>query len=116
VVNDGKAALKFILDGHMLFLSDEFAEKDDVTTRSPRSLGATTARITVQTDEPDLIVERAVERGATVLMPVQKMFWGARYGKFVDPFGHEWGINQQLADQTEDETKATAEEFFTKRK
>ena len=47
-------------------------------------------------------------RGATVLMPVQKMFWGARYGKIVDPFGHEWGINQQLEEQTEDQTKAAA--------
>lgn len=141
VVNDGMAALKFyqevfaaragdvmmepggarlmhgeiILDGHMLFLSDEFAEKQDVTTRTPRTLGGTTARITLQTDDPDAVVKRAVARGATVLMPVQKMFWGARYGKIVDPFGHEWGINQQLTDQTEEETKAAAEQFFAKR-
>jgi PhnB protein len=117
VVDDGKAALVFyqevfgakvgdvmmepggirlmhgeiVLDGHILFLSDEFAEKDDVTTRSPRTLGGTTARITFQTDEPDAIVERAVARGARILMPLQKMFWGAYYGKIVDPFGHEWG-------------------------
>ena len=128
VVSDGMAALKFyhevfaaqtgdvmmepggarlmhgeiILDGHMLFLSDEFAEKQDVTTRTPRTLGGTTARIILQTDDPDAVVERAVARGATVLMPVQKMFWGARYGKIVDPFGHEWGINQQLTEQSED--------------
>jgi PhnB protein len=24
------------------------------------------------------------------------MFWGARYGKLRDPYGHEWGINEQL--------------------
>ena len=105
---------EIILDGHMLFLSDEFAEKEDVTTRTPVTLGGTTARITLQTDDPDAIVERAVARGATVLMPVQDMFWGARYGKIVDPFGHEWGINQQLNDQTEEKTKAAAEEFFAK--
>ena len=141
VVSDGMAALKFyqevfgaeagdvmmepggarlmhgeiILDDHMLFLSDEFAEKGDVTTRTPRTLGGTTARITLQTDNPDAIVERAVARGASVLMPVQNMFWGARYGKIVDPFGHEWGINQQLKEQTEETTKAAAEEFFSKR-
>src|SRR5436190_3616695 len=106
---------EIILDGHMLFLSDEFAEKKDVTTRSPRSLGGTTARITLQTDDPDALVERAVARGATVLMPVQDMFWGARYGKIVDPFGHEWGINQQLKEQTPEETEAAAAEYFAKR-
>ena len=134
VVSDGMAALNFyqevfgaktgdvmmeprgtrlmhgeiILDGHTLFLSDEFAEKQDVTTRTPQTLGGTTARITLQTDEPDAVVERAVARGARVLMPMQNMFWGARYGKIVDPFGHEWGINQQLEEQTEDQTKAAA--------
>ena len=140
VVDDGMAALKFyqevfrasagdvmmepggnrlmhgevILDGHMLFLSDEFAEKNDVTTRTPRTLGGTTARITVQTDDPDGIVERAVARGARVLMPIQKMFWGARYAKIVDPFGHEWGINEQLTEPTEEESIAAAKEFFAK--
>lgn len=138
VVSDGIAAIKFyqevfgaktgdvmmepqgarlmhgeiILDGHMLFLSDEFAERQDLTTRTPHTLGGTTARITLQTDEPDAVVERAVARGASMLMPVQKMFWGARYGKFVDPFGHEWGINQQLEEQSEGQTNAAAEEFF----
>src|SRR6201999_2912896 len=101
---------EIILDGHMLFLSDEFAEKQDVTTRSPKSLGGTSCRITLNTEDPDAVVERAVARGATVLMPVQKMFWGARYGKIVDPFGHEWGINQQMEEQTEHQTKAAAEE------
>ena len=140
VVSDGMAALKFyqevfgaetgdvmlehqgtrlmhgeiILDGHMLFLSDEFSERQDLTTRTPQTLGGTTVRITLQTDDPDAVVERAVARGASVLMPVQKMFWGARYGKIVDPFGHEWGINQQLEEQSEDQTKAAAEEFFAK--
>ena len=34
----------------------------------------------------------------------------------VDPFGHEWGINQQLKGQTDEETHAAAEEFFAKGK
>lgn len=140
VVNDGRAALKFyqevfgaqigdvmaepggtrlmhgeiILDGHMLFLSDEFAERQDLTTRTPQTLGGTTVRITLQTDDPDGVVERAVARGARLLMPVQKMFWGARYGKILDPFGHEWGINQQLELPTENQAQAAADEFFAR--
>jgi PhnB protein len=44
------------------------------------------------------------------------MFWGGRYGKIVDPFGHEWGINQQVREQSHEETQIAADEFFTKRK
>ena len=25
-------------------------------------------------------------------VPVDDMFWGDRYGKFTDPFGHSWSI------------------------
>jgi PhnB protein len=45
-------------------------------------------------------------------MPVQDMFWGARYGKVRDPFGHEWGINQQIVEITDEETEANADKFF----
>jgi hypothetical protein len=49
-------------------------------------------------------------------MPLADMFWGARYGKIIDPFGHEWGINQQLQEQSPEETDARAAEFFAKQK
>lgn len=142
IVSDGLAALKFykevfggeegdlmmepegkrlmhgeiVLDGHKLFLSDEFADKEGILTRTPQHLGGTCVRITLSTDNADAVVERAVARGATVLMPVQDMFWGARYGKISDPFGHEWGINQQLREPSHEEEKQAAEEFFAKNK
>ena len=73
-------------------------------------------RITLLVDDADGIVERAVAAGALVSMPVQDMFWGGRYGKIVDPFGHEWGINQQVKDQTHEETQIAATDFFAKPK
>ena len=137
IVNDGPAALEFyqqvfgaeagdcmmaqdgkrlahgeiVLGGHKLFLSDEFSASEGGTCKKPETLGGTSVRITFQTDNADEIVERAVARGARVIMPVQDMFWGARYGKFIDPFGHEWGINQQIVELTPEETEAAAEEF-----
>ena len=142
IVNDGMAALKFykevfgaeeghnmmapdgkrlmhgelILDGHKFFVSDEFRPEEGGACKTPQTLNGTSVRITLQTDEPDAVVERAVARGAKVIMPVQDMFWGARYGQIVDPFGHNWGINQQLTEQTEEETDAAAKEFFAKPK
>jgi len=142
IVNDGMAALKFYkevfgaeeghnmmapdgkrlmhgeldLDGHKFFVSDEFRPEEGGACKTPQTLGGTSVRITLMTDDPDGVVERAVERGAKVIMPVQDMFWGARYGQIVDPFGHNWGINQQLTEQTEEEADAAAKEFFTKGK
>jgi PhnB protein len=142
IVSDGMAALKFYkevfgaeeghnmmapdgkrlmhgeleLDGHKLFISDEFKPEEGGVCQTPQTLGGSCARITLETDDPDGVVERAVARGAKVLMPVQDMFWGARYGQIRDPFGHVWGINQQLAEQSKEETDASAEEFFAKRK
>jgi PhnB protein len=142
IVNDGLAALKFykevfgaeegdnmmaadgkrllhgevLLDGHALFVSDEFTREEGGMCQTPQSLGGSSVRVTVMTADADGVFQRATERGAQVLMPLQDMFWGARYGQFRDPFGHIWGVNQLLQEQTEAETKAAAEEFFAKRK
>ena len=105
---------EIMLDGHLLFVSDEFTAEEGGKCRTPESLGGSTVRITLQTDDADGVVERAVARGAEVVMPVADMFWGARYGQIRDPFGHIWGINQQLKEQTADETNQAASDFFTK--
>lgn len=138
IVNDGPAALKFykevfgaeegdcmmapdgrrlmhgeiVVDGHKLFLSDEFSEAEGGTCKKPETLGGTCVRITIMVDDADVTAARAVAKGAKVLMPVQDMFWGARYGKIRDPFGHEWGINQQLKEMSPEETDAAAKKFF----
>jgi PhnB protein len=141
IVSDGLAALRFykevfnaeeghnmmspegdklmhgeiVVDGHKLFLSDWFAPTDGGSLDSPEKLGGTCVRITLMTNDPDGVFNRAVERGSEVLMPVADMFWGARYGKIRDPFGHEWGINQQLKEMTAEEENAAADDFFASR-
>ncbi len=115
---DGKRLLhgEVVLDGHKVFVSDEFSESEGGSCKSPQTLGGTDVRITLQVDDADAIVTRAVASGARVLMPVQDMFWGARYGRIVDPFGHEWGINQQLRELSPEEAQAAADEFLAKRR
>lgn len=114
MAKDGKRLLhgEIVLDGHKIFVSDEFSEQEGGSCKTPQTLGGTCVRITLHTESADAIVQRAVALGAKVLMPVQDMFWGARYGKFRDPFGHEWGINEQLKEQSEEETDAAAAEYF----
>lgn len=112
---DGKRLMhgEIMLGGHKLFVSDEFTETEGGTCKTPQTLGGTCVRITLMVDDADALMERAVARDARVLMPVQDMFWGARYGKFVDPYGHEWGINQLTKEMSPEETESEAGKFFT---
>src|SRR5256886_6739331 len=44
----------------------------------------------------DATFNRAVAAGAKVDMPLENQFWGDRYGKITDPFGHQWGLSQHV--------------------
>jgi PhnB protein len=117
LTRDGKKLVhgELELDGHLIYVSDEFPASEGGTLRAPATLGGTGVRITVMVDNADTLVGRAAALGAKVLMPVQDMFWGGRYGKFADPFGHEWGVNQKLRSQSEADTQAASDEYFAKR-
>jgi PhnB protein len=114
---DGKKLVhgELTVDGHSFFVCDEVDPREGGTCKSPHTLGGTGVRVTLLVDNADDVVERAVAAGALVTMPVQDMFWGARYGKIVDPFGHEWGINQQVKQQDHEETQTAADEYFANR-
>jgi PhnB protein len=43
-------------------------------------------------EAPDALFERAVQAGATVIMPMTDMFFGIREGRVSDPFGSVWTI------------------------
>jgi PhnB protein len=38
----------------------------------------------------------ALSEGATITMPLQDTFWGARFGMLVDKFGINWMFNFDL--------------------
>ena len=52
--------------------------------------GAVTLHL--QVDDVDKWFERAVAAGCEILLPVQLMFWGDRYGQLKDPYGFSWSI------------------------
>ncbi len=51
--------------------------------------------LTLQVKDIDSWWKRAVDAGATIVLPLQDMFWGARYGQLRDPFGVLWSMNEQ---------------------
>jgi PhnB protein len=78
------------INGGSLMLNDAFPE----FTQGDEDHGAVPAHTTLhlQVDDADRWFERAVAAGAKVTMPLADQFWGDRYGRLEDPFGHSWSI------------------------
>ena len=139
-VNDGLAALEFYkrafgalerermmsrdgskllhaqltIEGHRFAVFDEFTATEGGTLECPQTLGGTSVRLILEVDDAAAVVRQAVAAGASVMMPVTEMFWGARYGKLRDPYGHEWGINEQVQHLSTAEEAQRGNEYFTK--
>jgi len=58
--------------------------------------------------DADATMAAAVAAGATVTMPLADMFWGDRYGRLVDPFGHQWSVATHVRDVSPAEMAAAA--------
>ncbi len=100
------AALK--IGDSRLFLCDEFP---GMSCASPQRMGGTTVTVHMYVDNVDAVFGRAVAAGAKVKMPLENAFWGDRFGKLSDPFGHEWSLAQQIEELTTEEMMRRAEEF-----
>jgi PhnB protein len=101
MADDGERVLhaNLTMFGSEVMLHDEFPEfSPDVL--SPESRGGAGLTISINLAAPldvDRAVKRAASAGAEVTMPASDQFWGARYGRVRDPFGHVWAFNAPLA-------------------
>jgi uncharacterized glyoxalase superfamily protein PhnB len=69
----------------------------------PKALKGSSVTIHLYVDDADACVARAVKAGAKVTMPLDDMFWGDRYGKLEDPFGHHWSVATHVRDVSREE-------------
>jgi PhnB protein len=98
---DGKVAHAELQIGDtVLMLADP---SEETSIKAPTQLGGTSAGIFLYVEDVDATVQRAVDAGATISQPVDDMFWGDRYGKVSDPFGHEWLIATHIEDVSPEE-------------
>jgi uncharacterized glyoxalase superfamily protein PhnB len=93
-----------------VFLADDFPEYCGGKASSPKALQGTPVTIHQYVRDCDAAVKRAVAAGATVVMPVEDMFWGDRYGIVTDPFGHSWSFATHIKDLTPAEMQAGMEQ------
>ena len=109
---DGKishAELK--IGDSIIFVNDEFPQ---MGATAPTAAGGSPIYLFLYVPDVDAVFNRAVAAGARVAMPVADMFWGDRYGKLTDPFGHLWGIATHTEDVAPEEIGRRAESFFKK--
>ncbi len=101
---DGRLVHACVLIGDsQLFLVDEMPEHGAL---GPRALKGSPVTIHLQVQDADATFARAVQAGATVAMPLADMFWGDRYGRVTDPFGHSWSIATHVRDVSPDDMVA----------
>ena len=101
MAQDGKRVLHAAIElfsGEVL-LHDEFPEHGNADVLAPTTRGGASMAINVNLSGPaevDAAIARAKAAGATVTFEFGDMFWGARYGRVRDPFGHVWAFNAPL--------------------
>jgi PhnB protein len=138
VVHDGNAALEFYqkalgaevtcrmpapdgqrvmhaalsVGGGGFMLCDDFPEWCG-PARAPKTTGTTAVTLHLNVPDCDAAVARMESAGGTVAMPPEDMFWGDRYAKVTDPFGHEWSFSTPISVERTEEAKKKWEEWQT---
>jgi uncharacterized glyoxalase superfamily protein PhnB len=95
----------------VVMLADEMPE---FGSHSPQSIGGSSTGLHIYTEDVDAAFDRALKAGAQVEMPVMDQFWGDRYGKLKDPFGHSWSLATHVKDLSVEEMKRGMDEAMAK--
>lgn len=69
------------------------AASPEMRRLSPLAIRGTTSRTLLVVEDPDSVVQKAVQAGTTEVAPVGEEH-GWRLGRILDRFGHEWEIGK----------------------
>jgi PhnB protein len=107
---DGKSVwhAELQIGDSMMYMNDESAMGAVIAPSGPKT---STAGMQLYVSDADAWASRAIEAGATVIMPIADMFWGDRMAVISDPFGHVWSISTRTKNMTEAEMIAAGIEF-----
>ncbi len=90
-------------------ISDEFPGMS--SGPDPDAKSGPSSYLFIYTDDVDSAFNKAVSAGCKVTMPLQDQFWGDRYGRLSDPFGHHWGMAEHVEDVAPAEMERRAKEW-----
>lgn len=108
---DGESTMhaEMRLGNSTIMLSDENPQWN---MKGPNALGGTPVSVHVYVDDCDAVFNQATEAGCKPMGPMMDMFWGDRFGKVTDPYGHQWSIATHKHDYTPEQMAKGAEQFF----
>ncbi|NDP26010.1 MAG: VOC family protein [Flavobacterium sp.] len=108
---DGKIAhAELEIEGSLLMMADE---NPDWGTKSPETLGGNPVTISLYVPDVDQSFQKAIDAGATVIMPVKDEFYGDRAGQVLDPFGYKWMIATHIEDVPKEEMQTRMNKMFS---
>ena len=87
-------------------------ENEQWGSLSPLSTNGNPGSLHIYVPDADAAFARAIEAGATVRYPLEDAFWGDRYCKVTDPFGHEWGLAARMKELSPEEMQQAAEAWM----
>jgi len=97
------------IEGSLLMMAEENIEWDN---RSPKTLGGSPMSFSLYVKDADKAFQRAIDAGATIVMPVTDMFYGDRVGQVMDPFGYKWMIGTHIEDMSYEEMQKRSDQMF----
>lgn len=95
-----------------IMLADEYPEMD---ARAPKAYGGSPITIHLYVNDVDALVKQAVAVGATVIRPLQNMFYGDRAATLQDPYGYKWHVATHVEDVSEEEIRKRSEQMFAQK-
>lgn len=95
----------------VIMLADENPQQDAM---SPETRGGPTGSIMLYVEDVDSSFKRAIDAGAKETAPPMDMFWGDRFSKVIDPFGHQWAIATHTEDVAPEEMDRRMKEWMAK--
>ena len=109
-VPDGRLVYAMIRIGDStMMLVDEFPEWG---LAGPKSLGGSPVTVHLYVEDAICTFRQAEKAGAEVTMPIDDTFWGDRYGKVTDPFGHCWAIATRTRDVSPQDMQTAVDAMF----
>jgi PhnB protein len=106
---DGKIShAELRIGDSVIFLNDVMGPMTGTSSGTPQM------SLFLYVEDADTTFNNAVKAGGKVDMALENQFWGDRYGKLTDPFGHQWGIATHVEDVAPEEIGKRAAAFFAK--
>jgi PhnB protein len=108
---DGKVSHAEIKIGDSVIMLGS-APGNDLAT--PQKLNGSSVSIFLYLPDVNSTFKQAVSAGAKAVQPLEDMFWGDRFGRLVDPFGHSWSLATHVEDVAPAEMGKRAQEAAAK--